>query len=115
MAEIIATTSPGTDMLWRVTYSHRDSEGDPVRTAFHVIARTRDEALVKAQKPSTYLREAGFATLEGVSIVTLEDLIPARKPEPLGAGFSTQELVAVHLADDDSDRYRLGVCLIPLY
>jgi hypothetical protein len=129
MSDLLSTTRPNTEgeMLWCVHFQSSYYDSDPrmpgtvpIDNRFFVLAKTRDEALTKAEVDIAKVRgrtDRGASEKIEATIVTIEDLLPARDRSNDGRmGFvppSRLEVVSLSHQDDTS-RYRLGVCLIPL-
>ncbi len=120
------TTAEG-DMLWCIhfksSYYDSDERGPgtvPVDGRFFVLAKGRDEAIQKAQPQINQAkRRADKRAKETVTatIVTLEEFIPARDSSADGRmGFhSSQDIRRVGLSSpEDTARYKLAVCLVPV-
>lgn len=116
---IIATTSPtpSGEMLWRVQYKSswydsdpRGSGNVPVGAIAFVLARSREEALTKANSLPAFCtarrqKDKGVGEEIEAHIATLEELIPSEKR-------GLREVKLDH--PDDMTRYRLAVCLVPI-
>ena len=128
MSEIVSTTGPNVEgeMLWCVHFQTSYYDDDPrmpgnvpVNTRVYVLAKGRDEAIRKAEPDIAKARAQGDPDADKrteATIVTLEDLIPARDSSQDGNGswYLTSKLSAVKLLPDDAKRYRLAVCLVPV-
>lgn len=111
-------------MLWNVHFSSSYYDNDarmpgmvPVNERFFVVAKTRDEALAKAEPGLAKLRKEYDGTNKvTASIVTLDELIPARDCSGDGRlGFHPNHPIGeVKIYGDDTKHFRLAVCLIPV-
>lgn len=128
MKKIIATTEPDDEgrFLWRVTfrssYYDNDSRGPstvPIEKEFYVLAGSKQEALGKVADKIIGARkgcDAGAKESITAAIVTIEELVPTRDHSSDGrVGLGVASHVPVSLAcEEDSRRYRLAVCLVPI-
>jgi hypothetical protein len=92
----------------------------PVDSRSYVLAKGRDDAISKAKGKIEQARkrsDKGAGEEIEATIVTLENLVPARNSSGEGrmGWISNDKLRAVELAcPEDTSRYRLSVCLVPL-
>lgn len=129
MPDVIYKTGPNKDgeMLWCVHYksSYRDSDPRwpstvPVDSRSYVLARSRDEAIEKAMpgiKKARQTSDKGAGEEIVANIVTLEDLVVARNSKEDGrlGWLAADKLAVVALSNaEDTKRYRLAVCLVPV-
>ena len=129
MKEIITKTTPNSEgeMLWCVHFKSSYYDNDsrmpgtvPVDSRSYVLAKDRDEAIQKADsdiKEARKKSDKGVKEEIEVTIVTLENLVPARDSSHEGrlGWVSNDKLRAVELSNQtDNSRYRLGVCLVPV-
>lgn len=129
MSRIVSTTSPNElgEMFWMVHYksSRYDNDSrwpttDPVDSRSYVLAKTREEAIKKAEpdiKKARQQSDKGAGEEIVASIVTLESLVPARNSADDGrlGWTSNSRLSVVQLtSQSDTKRYRLAVCLVPV-
>ena len=127
--EIVSTTSPNAEgeMLWCVhfksSYCDNDPRGSdtiPVDSRIYVLAKSREEAISKSQQQITEVRKRCDKMADEkieAAIVTVEDLIPARdSPNDGRIGWiSSKDLSPIQLScPEDTSRYRLAVCLVPV-
>jgi hypothetical protein len=129
MSDIVTTTSPNSEgeMLWCVHFKSSYYDDDPrgagivpVDGRFYVLAKGREEAVLKVAAGIEETRkrcdEDADEEIEA-TIITLENLIPARDSSNEGrlGWVSDDKLRAVELSClEDSSRYRLSVCLVPV-
>lgn len=124
MAEVISQTRPNAQgqMLWCVHYKSSYYDDDPrgsgvvaVDSRAFVLACSREEAIAKAQdKIAEGRSQKGTSREEEISaqVVTLEDLVPARRTE---SGRYGEPIVKIELTnEEDKRRYKLAVCLVPV-
>ncbi|MFA6436672.1 MAG: hypothetical protein WC242_00950 [Candidatus Paceibacterota bacterium] len=127
MAGIISTTRPTDEgeMFWCVHFmgSYYDSDERapgtvPIDVRAYVLAKGREEAIVKAEPSFMKARKRNTAECKiEATIVTIESLVAARDSSGDGrlGWHSTSGLAPVDLScEDDKKKYRLGVCLIPV-
>lgn len=129
MLEIVATTTPNFEgeMLWCVHFRSSFYDNDPrmsgtvpVDSRSFVLAKGRADAISKASESISKARKRCDKDAKEeieATIVTLENLVPARDCSGDGRmGFiSMSKLSEVELScQEDTSRYRLGVCLIPV-
>ena len=129
MCQIVATTGPNSEgeMLWCVHFKSSRYDSDErmpgtvsVDSRTYVLARTRDEAISKAEPrivEARKLSDEGAEEEIEATIVVLENLMPARDSRGEGrlGWISSDKLRAVRLScEEDTSRYRLGVCLVPV-
>lgn len=129
MSVIVTTTKPNLEgeMLWCVHYksSYYDDDArmpgvEPVDSHIFVLAKGRDEAISKAEaKIAEARKRKGKDAKEEIeaTIITIENLVPSRDGSKDGRmGYtSTAKLKPIELScPEDTKRYRLGVCLIPV-
>ncbi len=128
MGKTIISTEPNDEgqFLWRVmfrsSYYDNDSRGPstvPIQKDFYVLAGPKQEALRKVEDQIAKARkgcDAGAKESISAVIVTIEELVPTRdrsNDEHVGLGLASH--VPVSLAcEEDSNRYRLAVCLVPI-
>lgn len=125
MSDVITTTSPNSDgeMLWCVHFKSSYYDNDPrmpgsvsINNYFYVFAKGPDEAIAKVEMKIIKVRKhydlRDSAGEIKAAIVTIENLIPACDSSGEGC---MQRLRAIELScPEDTKRYRLGVCLIPV-
>lgn len=129
MPNIVTKTEPTDEgeMLWCVHYKSSFYDDDPrmpgtvpVNARIFVLAKGRENAIAKAEPAIAESRKESDENADQeieASIVTIENLIPARDSSNDGrlGWVSIQDLKPIELYhDDDKKRYRLGVCLIPV-
>ncbi|MDO8506959.1 MAG: hypothetical protein Q7S53_00110 [bacterium] len=129
MSKIVDTTSPNSEgeMLWCVHFKSSYYDDDPrmpgtvpVDSRSYVLAKGREEAISKAEADITKARKRIDKNADEeieATIVTLENLIPARDSSDEGrmGWVSNEKLRAVELScPEDTNRYRLRVCLVPV-
>lgn len=129
MSEIVAKTVPNAEgeMLWCVHYRSSYYDNDermpgtvPIDSRSYVLAKGREEAITKAEvQISRARKQRGKGASEEIeaTIVTLENLVPARQSSNDGrmGWVSTDKLTTVELScPEDANRYRLAVCLVPV-
>lgn len=126
--EIIATTKPNEEgeLLWCVKYESSYYDNDdrmpgsvPIDMCCYVLAKNYQEAIKKAEpdiKQARKRKDKGADEDISAAPVTLENLIPCRSTSKDGRlGFHpTSHQAPIKLANVDANRYRLGVCLIPI-
>jgi hypothetical protein len=129
MSEIVTTTRPNSEgeMLWCVHFKSSYYDNDPrmsgtvpIDHRSYVLAKGRDEAISKAEPEITAARKRGDKDVDEeieATIVTLENLVSARDSSNDGrmGWVSNETLRAVALSRaEDTSRYRLCVCLVPI-
>jgi hypothetical protein len=129
MSAIVSTSSPNEEgeMLWCVHYmsSYYDTDERapgrvPVDGHFFVLAKNRDEALSKVEPGLKKVRkesDKGVDEKIETTVIAIEELIPARDSSNDGriGWHCTTELSKVELfSPEDTKRYRLAVCLVPV-
>lgn len=116
-------------LLWKVEYkSHYYDDGPrysgdtPVDHSLYVLAKTKNGAMKKAGEElekltAKYTNEVKQNASVTAEVVSLENLVAAEKLSPnarLGY-IHMQHLAEVGLSvEEDKQKYRLGVCLIPV-
>ena len=129
MAHIVSATSPNVEgeLLWCVHYMSSYYDDDPrmpgtvpIDSRLFVLAKNREEALKKVEAEINKARRKKDKNVEEsikVTVVTIEDLIPARNSRGDGrlGLISGNSLSEVRLCcPEDFRRYRLAVCLVPV-
>lgn len=114
---IVASTGPNAEgeMLWCIHYMSSYYDSDPRGSSnhsldgwFYVLARSREEAILKAQfdiDKVRRLKDGGAVEQIVATIVILEDLIPARDSSEEGrfGRTSNEKLRAVQLTGADDE------------
>jgi hypothetical protein len=124
---VVTMTTPDGETLWCVHYMSSYEDNDPrmpgtvpVDVWVYVLAKTRDDAIKKAQptiKQQRGRKDRGAGEEVVAMPMSLENLVPCRISSEDGRlGFrSTVPFKQVTLSRPvDSKRYRIGVVLIPL-
>jgi hypothetical protein len=119
--KIVFSTCPNSEgeMLWCVHYAsayHDGEEAIPIDNRFFVLAKTESEAIKKSGVKKRRKR-SGYEERIMASIMTLENLIPARDSSNdgrMGWHSNTKHAPVSLTHKEDSCRYRLAVCLVPI-
>ena len=127
--EVISTTRPTEEgeMLWCVHYASSYYDNDPrmpgtvpVDGRYFVLAHSKEKAIEKAKDQIGKAKrrsDNGAEEKITANIVTIEDLVPTRDSSNDGRlGWqSTNKHSPISLScEEDSKRYRLAVCLVPV-
>ncbi len=127
--EIISTTRPTDEgeMLWLVHYESSYYDNDPrmpgtvpIDGHYFVLATNMAEAIKKAESKIKKDKRRSDRDAEKkvtASIVTMEDLVAARdcsKDGRMGWIVTTKHSPISLACEEDSRRYRLAVCLVPI-
>ncbi|MEK7151617.1 MAG: hypothetical protein AAB784_02815 [Patescibacteria group bacterium] len=108
--------------LWEILYQadYRDGDGDLslADTRFYVLSKGHAEALKKAEPLLKNCRKNHHKNISVIaSLITLENLMPTRNSENDGrlGWISSHRLSEIKLSlDEDKQRFRLEVCILPV-